>query len=119
MSQFHDELTEKALERQELLRKIRDLKWELEDVEQTILVMAVNAHKTELLKVFWARVEVVVYLRDDTRQSEIDHLLGELAAYPEVSRVNYVSKRDALERAQRELPEFGQLFLESEVFVKC
>ena len=61
------------------------------------------------------RVEVVVYLRDDARQSEIDHLLGELAAYPEVSRVNYVSKRDALERAQRELPEFGQLFVEAEV----
>ncbi|MCH1570317.1 MAG: ABC transporter permease [Longimicrobiales bacterium] len=61
------------------------------------------------------RVEVVVYLRDDARQSEIDHLLGELADYPEVSRVNYVSKRDALERAQRELPEFGQLFVDAEV----
>ena len=61
------------------------------------------------------RVEVVVYLRDDARQTEIDTLLVELAAFPEVSRVNYVSKRDALERAQRELPEFGQLFIESEV----
>ncbi len=61
------------------------------------------------------RVEVVVYLRDDARQSEIDTLLVELAAFDEVSRVTYVSKRDALERAQRELPEFGQLFLESEV----
>ena len=61
------------------------------------------------------RVEVVVYLRDDARQSEIDHLLGELADFDEVRRVNYLSKRDALERAQRELPEFGELFLESEV----
>lgn len=61
------------------------------------------------------RVEVVVYLREDARQSEIDTLLVELAAFDEVSRVTYVSKRDALERAQRELPEFGQLFLESEV----
>lgn len=61
------------------------------------------------------RVEVVVYLRDDARQSEIDFLLGELAAFDEVSRVNYLSKRDALERAQRDLPEFGQLFMESEV----
>ena len=61
------------------------------------------------------RVEVVVYLREDARQSEIDHLLGELAAFEEVSQVNYVSKRDALERAQRDLPEFGQLFIESEV----
>lgn len=61
------------------------------------------------------RVEVVVYLRDDARQSEIDHLLGELADFDEVRRVNYLSKRDALERAQSELPEFGDLFLDSEV----
>ena len=50
------------------------------------------------------RVEVVVYLREDARQSEIDHLFGELAAFEEVSRVNYVSKRDALERAVGLLP---------------
>lgn len=61
------------------------------------------------------RVEVVVYLRDDARQSEIDHLLTELADYDEVRQVTYLSKRDALERAQQELPEFGELFLESEV----
>ncbi|MEM7415402.1 MAG: permease-like cell division protein FtsX [Gemmatimonadota bacterium] len=61
------------------------------------------------------RVEVVVYLRDDARQSEIDLLLGELGDLEEVRLVRYLSKRDALERAQRELPEFGELFLESEV----
>lgn len=61
------------------------------------------------------RVEVVVYLRDDTRQSEIDMLLGELTAIEEVRFVSYVSKRDALERAQRELPEFGELFIDAEV----
>lgn len=61
------------------------------------------------------RVEVVVYLRDDARQSEIDFLLGELADFEEVRMVRYLSKRDALDRAQRELPEFGELFLESEV----
>lgn len=61
------------------------------------------------------RVEVVVYLRDDARQTEIDHLLTELAAFDEVRRVSYVSKRDALERARTELPEFGELFSSSEV----
>lgn len=61
------------------------------------------------------RVEVVVYLRDDTRQSEIDMLLEELTAIEEVRFVTYVSKRDALERAQRELPEFGELFIDAEV----
>ena len=61
------------------------------------------------------RVEVVVYLRDDTRQSEIDLLLEELTALEEVRFVTYVSKRDALERAQRELPEFGELFIDAEV----
>jgi cell division transport system permease protein len=61
------------------------------------------------------RVEVVVYLRDDTRQSEIDQLLTELSAFDEVRLVTYLSKRDALERARAELPEFGDLFLSSEV----
>lgn len=61
------------------------------------------------------RVEIVVYLRDDARQSEIDHLLGALGDFEEVRLVRYLSKRDALERAQDQLPEFGELFLESGV----
>jgi len=56
------------------------------------------------------RVEVVVYLRDDVRQSEIDLALGELSEMPDVARVRYVSKRDALEQAQQDLPEFSELF---------
>jgi cell division transport system permease protein len=61
------------------------------------------------------RVEVAVYLRDDARQSEIDLLLTELAALPEVRQVTFVSKRDALERARTELPEFGELFSDLDV----
>ncbi len=61
------------------------------------------------------RVEVVVYLRDDARQSEIDLLITELAGFEEVRTVGYVSKRDALERARTELPEFGELFIDVEV----
>jgi len=61
------------------------------------------------------RVEVAVYLRDDARQSEIDLVLTELAAIPEVRAVTFVSKRDALERARTDLPEFGELFSDLEV----
>jgi len=61
------------------------------------------------------RVEVAVYLRDDARQTEIDLALSELATIPEVRSVSFVSKRDALERARTDLPEFGQLFSDLEV----
>lgn len=61
------------------------------------------------------RVEVVVYLRDDVRQAEIDLLQAELAKLGEVARVRYVSKREALERAQQDLPEFAELFSGVEV----
>ncbi|MSR20972.1 MAG: ABC transporter permease [Gemmatimonadetes bacterium] len=61
------------------------------------------------------RVEVAVYLRDDARQSEIDLALTELAEIPEVRSVSFVSKRDALDRARADLPEFGELFADLEV----
>lgn len=56
------------------------------------------------------RVEIVAYLRDDVRQSEIDLAQKELSDIPEVARVDYVSKREALARAQQDLPEFSDLF---------
>ncbi len=61
------------------------------------------------------RVEIVVYLRDDARQSEIDLAEKELGSLPEVSRVRFVSKREALVRAKQELPDFADLFSASEV----
>jgi len=61
------------------------------------------------------RVEIVAYLRDDARQSEIDLAEKELGSLPEVSRVRYVSKREALARAKQELPDFADLFSASEV----
>lgn len=61
------------------------------------------------------RVEVVVYLRDDARQSEIDLLLQELSDIAEVRALNFVSKRDALERARTSLPEFGELFINLDI----
>ncbi|NJD20610.1 MAG: ABC transporter permease [Gemmatimonadetes bacterium] len=61
------------------------------------------------------RVEVVVYLRDDARQSEIDLLQSDLSNIGEVARVRYVSKQEALERARQDLPEFADLFSGLEV----
>jgi cell division transport system permease protein len=61
------------------------------------------------------RVEVVVYIRDDARQSEIDQLQAGLAEIGEVAAVRYVSRRDALDRAQKDLPEFADLFASIEV----
>jgi len=79
-------------------------------------LFALAAYNLQLaLSVIEERVEVVVYLRDDARQSEIDLILTELADLPEVRTVSYVSKRDALERARTELPEFGELFIDLEV----
>lgn len=79
-------------------------------------LFALVAYNLQLaLSVIEERVEVVVYLRDDARQSEIDLLLTELADIEEVRTVGYVSKRDALERARTDLPEFGELFFDLEV----
>jgi cell division transport system permease protein len=61
------------------------------------------------------RVEVVVYLRDDTRQSEIELAQTRLAEISEVARIRYVSKREALERAQQDFPDFSELFSGAEV----
>lgn len=61
------------------------------------------------------QVEVVVYLRDDARQSELDVLETDLSDIGEVARVRYVSKQDALERARQDLPEFAEMFSGLEV----
>ena len=49
------------------------------------------------------RVQIAVYLRDDTRQSEIDLAQAELGEIPEVRAVRFISKREALELAREEL----------------
>jgi cell division transport system permease protein len=56
------------------------------------------------------RVELVVYLRDDGDPVDLELAREELASMPEVDGVQFISKDDALEKAQAELPEFGDLF---------
>jgi len=74
-------------------------------------LFALAAHNLQLaLSAIEERVEVVAYLRDDVRQNEIELALREISELTEVRSVRYVSKRDALERARADLPDFGELF---------
>jgi cell division transport system permease protein len=57
------------------------------------------------------RVEVVAYLRDGARPSEITVLEEDVLRMDEVRGVRFVSKEDALEAARRDLPEFEELFV--------
>ena len=61
------------------------------------------------------RVEIVAYLEESTSAAEIEIARGELARLPEVAAVRHVSKEEALARAQRDLPEFGELFGSTDV----
>jgi cell division transport system permease protein len=61
-----------------------------------------------------AQVEVVAYLREGTTPGEMEIARTELVALPEVLEVGYVSKDEALQRARRDLPDFGELFVSSE-----
>lgn len=56
------------------------------------------------------RVEVIAYLMDDVEPGEASALMSEIAAYPEVDSIVFVSKQDALERAKTDLDEFGPLY---------
>jgi len=74
-------------------------------------LFALATHNLQLaLSAIEERVEVVAYLRDDVRQNEIELALRELSELADVRSVRYVSKRDALDRARADLPDFGELF---------
>ena len=74
-------------------------------------LFAVASHNLhEALERVEERVEVVVYVRDDARDAEIQLLSEELRAMDEVNDVRYYSKEDALNRARQDLPEFEELF---------
>ncbi len=76
-------------------------------------VASYNLH--EALERVEERVEVVVYVRDDARDSEIQLLEEELRSMEEVADTRYYSKEDALQRARVDLPEFEELFTDLEV----
>jgi cell division transport system permease protein len=56
------------------------------------------------------RVEVIAYLVDGTDPTETSALMREIAAYPEVDSIAYLSKEDALSRARAELSDYSALY---------
>lgn len=62
-----------------------------------------------------ARVEVVAYLEEGTRDERVEVARTEVGRFPEVERVTYVSKVEALYNASRELAEFSDVFSDLEV----
>ena len=61
------------------------------------------------------RVEVVAYLRDDANLEQVRIAQLELQGMPEVRRIDYVSRDDALVNAVQELEEFREVFTDLEV----
>jgi cell division transport system permease protein len=59
-----------------------------------------------------ARVEIVAYLKDDASSDAISVTRADIASFPEVSEVLYISRDQALENAKRELGEFRPVFSE-------
>ena len=60
------------------------------------------------------RVEVVAYLRDDATVEEVQLARLALQGIPEVRRIDYVSRDDALVNAVQELEEFREVFSDLE-----
>ncbi|MGH7593538.1 MAG: cell division protein FtsX [Gemmatimonadales bacterium] len=61
------------------------------------------------------RVQVVAFIKRDTPSQQITAAMSDIAVFPEVLSVQYVSETQALERAQRELTEFQEVYQDLEV----
>jgi cell division transport system permease protein len=61
------------------------------------------------------RVEVVAFLREDTRAVDMEAAIQTLESLPGVEDVLYVSKADALQRAMTEIPEIAEISSDLEV----
>ncbi len=79
-------------------------------------LFSLAAHNLRLaLTTIEERVEVVAYLRENTRQVELDAVIESLQTLPGVEDVRYFSKAEALERAIRDLPEIAEVSTDLEV----
>lgn len=56
------------------------------------------------------RVEVRAFVSDNTEIESVAAAMKDVGEFPEVGRVDYVSKEQALERARREMGEFADVF---------
>ena len=71
-------------------------------------LVAVNIRRT--LSEVESRVEIRAFLADGTPVEVVSAAMGDIGAFPEVSRVEYVSPDSALARARAELGEFKDVF---------
>jgi len=71
-------------------------------------LVAVNIRKT--LRDVESRVEIRAFLADGTPVEVVSAAMGDIGAFPEVIRVEYVSPDSALARAREELGEFKDVF---------
>lgn len=71
-------------------------------------LVAVNIRKT--LREAESRVEIRAFLAEGTPVEVVSAAMGDIGAFPEVSRVEYVSPDSALARARAELGEFKDVF---------
>jgi cell division transport system permease protein len=71
-------------------------------------LVAVNIRKT--LRDVESRVEIRAFLADGTPVEVVSAAMGDIGAFPEVSRVEYISPDSALARARAELGEFKDVF---------
>jgi cell division transport system permease protein len=71
-------------------------------------LVAINIRKA--LEQVEERVEVRAFLEDSTDIESVAAAMKDIAEFPEVSRVAYVSKEQALERARKEMGEFADVF---------
>ncbi|MGQ0537956.1 MAG: cell division protein FtsX [Gemmatimonadaceae bacterium] len=74
-------------------------------------LFALVAHNIrQTLRAVESRVEIRGFIAEGSSIEPIADAMGVIGDYPEVSRVEYVSPEQALERARRELGEFEDVF---------
>jgi cell division transport system permease protein len=61
------------------------------------------------------RVQIVAFIKRETPSQQITAAMSDIAIFPEVLDVQYISETQALERAQRELTEFQEVYQDLEV----
>jgi cell division transport system permease protein len=76
-------------------------------------LVALNLHGA--IQQIAERVQVVAFVKRDTPSQEISAAMTDIGVFPEVLSVEYVSETQALERAQRELTEFREVYEDLEV----
>src|SRR4029078_5735195 len=59
------------------------------------------------------RVEVRAFVADGTAADAIATAMADIAAFPEVAKVDYVTQEGALERARKDMGEFSDVFEEA------